>query len=685
MNSAMLHNIKKKNTLRRKLKMSPTSVNLKEKFKHLRATIKKMLRESRTNYVNSICDDHGNNPKRFWSLFKLKSKSCNVPEKVSMRAEGNSRKYAETPIDVANLFNNYFTSIFTTDPDTFADPSTTDDNLLSNKTNTALLDDVILTPDDVTNVLKTLDNNKAHGPDGIPARLLIETASQMSPSLCELFNKSLRTGMVPFDWKLANVVPVYKKGDQEFVENYRPISLLSLISKVLERCVFNNIRDHIYSQINPCQHGFVPGKNYVSQLVEVFDKIGSQLDRGKQIDVIYLDMSKAFDKVSHKRLLLCLREYDFGGNILNWFQSYLQDRRQQTTILGASSSPSQVTSGVPQGSILGPMLFLLYENDLPSSIKNSSIATYADDTKIFKEISNIGDAKALQEDLTNFESTSFDAGLLLNSSKCKTLRVTRKHHSIEYPYTLQDDILRDSENERDLGIWISNNLTWRKQVLEQCSKASKMLGFIKRSTRTITNCKARRTLYFTLVRSQMGYATQLWSPQTIDLISRLERVQRRASKYILDLPFICETSYKQRLIDLNFLPLSYWHEYLDMLFFYKTNCGIMRISESVLPKPKISRITRSLDANSQKFQIRKCKTSTYQQTYTIRTTRIWNMLPRPITNKFNSLTIFKKLLLQYYHTALELNYNVDDPRSWKTICLKCNQARDLTKPITCCF
>ena len=234
MNSAMIHSIKKKNNLRRKLKKSPTSVNLREKFKHLRTSIKKMLRESRTNYVNSI------------TLFKLKSKPCNVPEKVSMRAEGNSRKYAETLTDVANLFNNNFTSIFTTDPDTFADPSTTDNNLLSNKTTTALLDDVILTPDDVTNVLKTLDNIKPHG---IPARLLVKTASQISPSLCELFNKSLRTGMVPFDWKLANVVPVYKKGDQEFVENYRPISLLSLISKVLGRCVFNNIKDHIYFQI----------------------------------------------------------------------------------------------------------------------------------------------------------------------------------------------------------------------------------------------------------------------------------------------------------------------------------------------------------------------------------------------------------------------------------------------------
>ncbi len=156
---------------------------------------------------------------------------------------------------------------------------------------------------------------------------------------------------------------------------------------------------------------FRPRKNCASQLIEVFDKIGSLPDRGKQIDVIYLDMSKAFDKVSHKRLLLRLRECGFGGNILNWFHSYLQDRCQQTTILDASSSPSQVTSGEPQGSILGPMLFLLYENDLPSSVKNSYIATYADGTKIFIEISNIGDATALQEDLTNFESSSLDAGL----------------------------------------------------------------------------------------------------------------------------------------------------------------------------------------------------------------------------------------------------------------------------------
>ena len=176
-----------------------------------------------------------------------------------------------------------------------------------------------------------------------------------------------------------------------------------------------------------------------------------------------------------------------------------------------------------------------------------------------------------------------------------------------------------------------------------------MLGFIKRSTRTITNCKASRILYFTLVRSQLGY---IYVTTLVDFRIQLASfLAQNAYRDVLSntsriyISFV-KTSYKQRLIDLNFLPLNCWHEYLDMLFFYKINCGIMRYSESVLPRPKISQITRSVDANSQKFQTRKCKTSTYQQPYTISTTRIWNISPRPIiTNKFNSLTIFKKLLL----------------------------------------
>ena len=306
-----------------------------------------MLRDSRSKYINSVCADRNNNPKRFWSLFKLKSNVSNVPEKVSMARSDGVRTSAESPEAIATIFNSYSTSIFTKDQ-----PNTETYELYTNgadhdeTTTTSLLDDTVLAPDHVAAVLRNPDNNKAHGPDGIPARLLTETAYQIAPSLCDLFNKPLRTGAVPQNWKLANVVSVYKKGDKEHVENYRPISLLPLISKVLERCLFDCIKDRVFSQINDCQHGFIPRKNCVTQLIEVFDKIGNLLDRGKQIDVIYLDMSKAFDKVSHKRLLR-LRESEFSGNILNWFHSYLQDRSQQTTILGATSSPRAVTSGVP--------------------------------------------------------------------------------------------------------------------------------------------------------------------------------------------------------------------------------------------------------------------------------------------------------------------------------------------------
>ena len=178
--------------------------------------------------------------------------------------------------------------------------------------------------DEVITVLSILNNNKAHGPDGIPACLLTETSSQIAPLLCALFNKLLHCGVLPDDWKLANVIPVHNLDEKSYVENYRPISLLPLISKVLERCVFQNIKHHVYQQIYPYQHGFILQKSCVSQLVEVFEQIGRKLDNGKQIDVIYLVMSKAFNKVSHAHLLRRLYEFRFRGNLLNWFSSYLR-------------------------------------------------------------------------------------------------------------------------------------------------------------------------------------------------------------------------------------------------------------------------------------------------------------------------------------------------------------------------
>ncbi len=441
--------------MRKRIKKSPSpSKHLINKFKDLRSKIKRMLRNNRLDYMNSICASHQNNQKRFWSFFKLKSKISNVPGKVLMEISETERVYVDENTDIANMFNQYFASIFTKDQDGSFEQKDISHNIIP------IIDNVTLSEEDIVAVIKNLDSNKAQGPDGIPVRLLKETAMQIAPSLRVLYNKSLKVGVLPDEWKLANVVPVHKHGEKSHVEHYRPISLLSIISKVLERCVFNNIKYHVYEQISPYQSGFMPGKSCITQLVDVLERIGRELDRVKQIDVLYLDMSKAFDKVSHATLLHRVRQFGFGGNILKWFRSYLTNRHQRTTILGTTSKSLPVTSGVPQGSILGPLLFLLYEDHLSNAVRASNIATFADDTKIFRTISSNSDAVALQTDLTNFEESSKNVNLILNASKCKVLRVTRKHNKIIYPYKLHETILTSTECERDLGVLTSSDLTW---------------------------------------------------------------------------------------------------------------------------------------------------------------------------------------------------------------------------------
>ena len=214
---------------------------------------------------------------------------------------------------------------------------------------------------EVEALLLSIDPSKAQGPDQIPARLLKECAQEISESLCLLFNKSFHTGIFPQQWKLANIVPILKKCPASNVQNYRPISLLSNIGKIFERCVFNRVINHISNQLHNFQHGFLKGKSCTTHLLQVIDEIGKSLDCAEQTDIIYLDFAKAFDKVNHSLLLDKISGFGIDGNLLKWFGNYLSDRRQQVTIPGSTSGvfagALRCTSGVDFGTPLVPHVY----------------------------------------------------------------------------------------------------------------------------------------------------------------------------------------------------------------------------------------------------------------------------------------------------------------------------------------
>ena len=233
-------------------------------------------------------------------------------------------------------------------------------------------------------------------------------------NLCQIYNLSISHGKVPSAWKCANIVPIYKKGNPNIVSNYRPISLLPVISKILEKIIYNRIIENLLPKITIKQHGFLPSKSTVTQLIETFLEVNNNLDTVNRTDIIYFDLAKAFDSVPHNLLTHKLRKFGFNGHLLDWMTNYLKERKQRVIINGEHSDWTLVQSGVPQGATLGPLNFLLYVNDLPDSLsQGTNCGIFADDTKILQHIIT-DDVITLQHDINTLYKWSIDWGLNFN-------------------------------------------------------------------------------------------------------------------------------------------------------------------------------------------------------------------------------------------------------------------------------
>ena len=382
----IIHALNKKETLRKRAK-STNSSSLWDWYRELRRSIKNMIRSKKREYISSLASSVKEKPKEFWRFFKTKTTGSSIP--VILTHNDEQFTIAERKGDA---FNKYFASTFHP-----ATPRSSSDWSSNYGENT--LDSICVRTEEISYILSNLSTKKATGPDEISARMLKECSNEIAPSLTALFNKSLTLSKVPQEWKEANVVPVPKKGDVDLISNYRPISLLSLVSKLLEQIVHVHVSEFVESSLSNLQHGFRKRRSCVTQLLGVLHDVGKALDSGQEADVIYLDFSKAFDSVSHKNLLLKLKQHGISDSLLSWFADYLNERRQRVFLEGVSSSFLNVTSGVPQGSVLGPLFFLIYANDLPNAASHSIVPMFADDSKCYRQISHPRDRDLLQHDL----------------------------------------------------------------------------------------------------------------------------------------------------------------------------------------------------------------------------------------------------------------------------------------------
>ena len=364
------------------------------RFKDCKKAVQKQERQSYWNYINNIIEvvdpDSGQHPKqkRFWSYIKSLRKDTTGVAPL----KDNGRLF-NAPRDKAEILSRQYQSVYTQQDQDSPVPE-------PEGVPYPRMEDFSVTVEGVEKLLHRSNPGKASGPDLIPARLLKECSEDLAPILTTIFNKSLQTGSVPTDWKKANVSAIFKRGQRYDPANYRPVSLTCLCCKLLEHVVVSNMMKHVdqHKILTDCQHGFRKRRSCETQLVTMIHDLTSAMDKGTQTDMVVLDFSKAFDRVPHKRLLQKLHHYGIRGHLHQWVSDFLTGRTQNVVIEGVTSESAPVVSGVPQGSVLGPLLFLLFINDLPDNL-TSQTRLFADDCIVYRTVRSHEDCLSLQQDL----------------------------------------------------------------------------------------------------------------------------------------------------------------------------------------------------------------------------------------------------------------------------------------------
>lgn len=647
-NKSVIDNINIRNSIWAELCKNPHDNNIKEKFSTKKNEVAKHIRITKDSYYSKEFTKFTKEPKRMWNLVNTLAKnkinkSCDPPKLI---VNGND---ITDPNQVCNVFNSYFATIgqllAAEIPKRFHDrtmqalptPLFTDNSQLT------LLEPC--TEEEILKIINQLDSNSSSGLDGINTKAIKCIKNFISKCLAASFNKLFLDGTFPGTLKIAKVTPIYKSGPKTDPGNYRPISVLPIFSKILEKLLYTRLQNYLSSInfISSRQYGFRSKSNTLTATIDLVTKIKQNIDEKNIVLGVFIDLKKAFDTVSHVLLLEKLKIIGVSGSALEMFKSYLSQRYQIVKIGSNQSTALPITCGVPQGSVLGSLLFLIYVNNIQELGLNGHITLYADDTCLFYFGSSIHNLiSQAQEDL-NVLFNWFQYNLLtINISKtCFTIfNAKNKQIPLHAPLTINNITLQQKTHEKYLGLYIDTKLTWQVHINEIKKKLLSICGSLRNLVRCIPH-KLRYTLYNALVKPHLTYLIEIWGNASNTKISEIQILQNKIIKLLFNYHYL--TSTKKIYNETNIMNIKSLYRYNTCILIRKI---INKNIHTNITLTKQKSVTARSTRRASFLVLPKPRTNYGKTMITFEGAQLYNRLPAHVKNE-NSFNIFKKKLAEY--------------------------------------